>query len=277
MTRNHTAGLAATGLIAALWVAALPGCGRTPQDGAPDGEAASLELPPMSEGTIQALGPHLFVGETRVEPAAGSSVLERTDRVELRWQDRHHYHLRRWADGEPRTEEIREDDLLLVRKARGRFQWAAPSPGPTVLRDTIVPGERALADVEAVAILSAEEGASETPRRFSIALAPAFAADDDAARSALEAELAQRGASRLPVALDGEAEVDELGNRTRLRVEYTYRVPRGDRFESATVTLVHEESREPRPDGTDLDIPPEAAVMLAEARSARAAADDEVR
>lgn len=263
-----------TGAVLAVVIAAvLPGCPGSRGTQAQDEVEEAVELPPMSEGTLQTLGPHIFVAETRLVPGEGSDRRARTERIELRWQDRQHYHLRRWVDGERRSEEIREEDWGLVRKGNGSFLPGAPVPGTEVLRDSMVPGDRMLGEVELAAQLREEPREDdEAPRRFVLELRSELAVEDAAAREELERRYADFGATMFPVSVDGEITTDEYGNRTRMRVAYGYRVAEGLVYGAPVIEKIHEESRELAPGGVDLEIPAEAAVWLAEVRSQRAAA-----
>jgi len=141
--------------------------------------------------------------------------------------------------------------------------------GPAQLRDTLSPGNRMLGDVDPHAVLR------EVPpeeydgyRYFTLSLKPELAATDAAAQRDLEQRFREAGATMLPVAVDGEVTVDSLGNRTSMRIVYRYRVRNGARWETAEVTKTYVESRAPAPEGVALDIPTEAAILLAEARDA---------
>jgi hypothetical protein len=253
--------------------AGLSGCPGPGETQTQDQVVEPVELPPMSEGTLQVLGPHICVAETRLVPGEGSERRARTERIELRWQDRQHYHLRRWVDGERHSEEIREEEWGLVRKGDGPFMPGAAMAGSEVLRDTMVPGNRMLGEVEPAAVLREEPREDDTaPRRFVLELRSELAVEDAAAREDLERRYAEFGATMLPVSVDGEITTDEHGNRTRMRVAYGYRVTDGPGYGAPVIEKIHEESRELAPGGVDLEIPAEAAVWLAEVRSQRAAA-----
>ncbi len=229
------------------------------------------ELPAMSVGTAQAIGPHRFAAFLTVTPEEGSSTEEEAEQIECTWLDLTRYSLQRHVDGKLKSQEIRKDDLALRRKGSGKFAWRSPRPGPDVLLKTITPFDKLIARFRCRLVVQSVDLLPNDPdgfTRYALSLAPPpAAAEGESAMEQLERRIRDDGHSALPLELAGEVLVDEFGNRREVTLEGSYRKrSRGD-FESGAVAVVYAESRTALGPGSGLVVPPEADVMFAVRRA----------
>jgi hypothetical protein len=258
-------------LITSAMFAALAGfaaCnGGTEKDSGGDAPEQT-ELPPMSVGTIQALGPHVFASEAEVEAPEGSTARARSDRLELVWQDTKHYRLSTWEAGALYRDQYREGDLVVERGSRTPFRWVKPSVSPDELTETIDPFEVNLSRFRSALDVVEVDSAPDAPagsRRFELGLIE---------RTHSEAEEIDRGHSALPLTLTGAVVVDEHANRLSATFEGSYRCRNGSEFDPVATSVSYSESRTPHPDGVALQPPPEASPMLMERKAEDAARVD---
>lgn len=239
-------------------------CGGRGEDENAVEEEENLELPPMSVGTIQAVGPHVFTSSLTVASEGDSSARLGDDRIELIWQDLEHYRLTRWRDGAVILEEYREGDILVFRRGAGAFRWGNATPGAEHLTDTITPFSTAIRDFFSelqVRELDAEEGF----RRFALSVTRHEGDATNWQRRHFEL-----GHSSLPLTLDGEVTVDQFANRIDARLEGTFRDRGSSGFDEAITELSYFETRIAAPEGVALQPPIGASPMLLERRALEA-------
>ena len=265
MTRLLTAAL--------LTLAALPGCGGGCGGGqtgtSTTDTGVATELPPMSVGTIQAMGPHVFTATVEQEAPEGASAPARDDRMELVWQDTRHYRMSTWALGVLDIDEYREGDLLVYRRAKTPFRWGRTSIAPDALGKTITLFDHTLSPFRSALQVMEVDSAPEDPadtRRLELSLAERPTGTD--------LEEAARGHSALPLTLVGAVLLDEFDNRVLAEFEGTYRRRDGPLFDEVATTITYSSSRIVHPDGVALQAPPEAAPMLLERKAEEAARVD---
>jgi hypothetical protein len=264
---NRSAPILAASALALLSLAACRG-GEGARDGESQGE--SVDLPAMSPGTIQAIGPHVFTSSLETSGPDDGEDGPAKDRLELVFEDISHYRMSRWSDGALDLEEYREDDLFVFRRSKGPFRWGQAVAGSSYLLDTIHPFERGLNHFSAELVIEEIETREEDPetfRRFRLGLR---ASPEDT-----EQEPRSRGAghSALPLTLTGEVTTDEFGNRRQAQLEGTF-LDRGlSGFDEDPTTIIYFESRVAAPEGVGLMPPAAATPMIFERKAERARVD----
>ena len=234
-------------------------------------QPSTTELPPMSVGTAQAIGPHRHFARVVVDVEPGTTTDPEEEQLEVIWLDLTNYSMARHVDGRLKSLEIREGDQAAKRLASGKYAWRSPRPGPDVLLktlsafDTLIARFRSRLRVEAVDLLPEDP---DGWTRYSLSLMPPPAvAEGESPMEQLERSTLKDGHSALPLSLIGEVLVDEFGNRRDVILEGSYRKRSGSSFESGAVTVTLAESRVALGPSDGLDIPVEIAVMFAERRS----------
>lgn len=239
--------------------------------GGGDDAEASVDLPAMSPGTIQAVGPHVFTSTLETSMADAGEHEPANDRLELVYQDIDHYHMSRWSDGTLDLEEYRDEDLFVFRKARSGFRWGQAVAGSSYLLDTIHPFERTLGNFSSELWIEEIDTRPEDPegfRRFSLRLLTRIAEDP-----AREAKSLAAGHSSLPLTLSGEVVTDEFGNRREAQIDGTFRERRQGAFVEVVTAVTYFESRVAAPDGVGLQPPAAATPMILERKAERARVD----
>lgn len=255
----------------ALVLLALGACRGGSTEGEGEGEAASVELPAMSPGTIQAIGPHVFTSSLETSGPNDTDGEPANDRLELVFEDISHYRMSRWSDGALDLEEYREDDLFVFRRSKSAFRWGQAVAGSSYLLDTIHPFERALNHFSTELVLEEIEARQEDPetfRRFRLGLRPRTGEDPDLEQRSLNA-----GSSALPLTLTGEVTTDEFGNRRQAQLEGTFRDRGLSGFDEEPTTIVYFEHRVAAPEGVGLQPPAAATPMIFERRAERERVD----
>ncbi len=250
---------------------ALGACRGKGGPGGDDADEVSAELPAMSPGTIQAIGPHVYTSTLETSRSDAGDGEPANDRLELVYQDIDHYRMSRWSDGVLDLEEYRDDDLFVFRKARGGFRWGQAVAGSSYLLDTIHPCERTLGNFSSELWIEEIDTRPEDPegfRRFTLRLRPEAADDPDREQRALAA-----GHSSLPLTLSGEVVTDEFGNRREAQIDGTFRDRRQGVFEEMVTAVTYFESRVGAPDGVGLQPPVAATPMILERKAERARVD----
>ena len=247
-------------------MALLVSCGGPQPDGADADGPPEVVLPPMSVGTIQGIGPHVYTSSLKFESAAPGDDSVNVERVELIWLDLEHYRLTRWKGGTLAEDEYRDGDLLVFRRGKGAFRWGQPGPGANYLLATITPFDTALVEFAAdlqVVEESPRHGDPDDYRRFTLSLRPTdLGADADKNRL-------EKGHSSVPIALAGVVVVDGTANRMDVQLEGSYRAKNQGKFDEQPTQLIFYETRSMQPGGVDLLPPPEAMVMLLERKQKR--------
>ncbi len=256
----------ATVVIAAA--AAVVGCQPDEPEEAPTPtETAYAQLPAMSGGTLQELGPHRYTS-TIVTRYASDTASRREERQELVWQDMHNYRYEVWLDGELHTLEYRQGNHMLRRHGAGSYHFATPTAGTHTLTKTMIPGDVNLAKfraglvVEEAPVPKEDQDPDGKERRlYTLALhtAPTEGTGDE-----VDQKLLAQGHSGIPVTLDGHALVDGLGNRLRLEFDGSYRKRKSGSLEAEPTLVTGTISRQDAPDGLELHPPAEAAVLFFE-------------
>ncbi|MCK6529441.1 hypothetical protein L6R50_18465 [Myxococcota bacterium] len=240
----------------------LSGCRRA-------GDAVTLEEPvtppPMSVGTLQALGPHAFHGEVTVQHAGGEGR-DRDAALELRWGGLGRWTLIETERGRVLVERIFTDGKGWARRADGMFGAASPHDAVSDLQRTIVFRDRAFAPFRSrvawQAIPDTEiEGRRAVGFRMLLAAPAADPArpDDTAARSE-----GQGGDNRDLVSLEGEMWVDgSTGSRLSERWKGRYATRRGPGRSGTPgeVTVTYEEARSGIGIFPEIDPPAEGLVV----------------
>ncbi len=256
----------------------LPSCKGSDDASAPVVAVSTEELPPMSVGTAQAIGPHRFAANVKVDVEEGTVQVPVEEQVECTWIDLTHYSFQRHEDGKLKSQDIRDGDLAVRRKASGRFSFRSPRPGPDVLLKTLTPFDTLIARFRNRLVIQAVDLRPEDPdgcKRYALSLEPLPAVADGASPiEELERSTWDAGHSALPLSLDGEVLVDEFGNRREVILEGSYRKRKGTSFETGAVLVTYAESRTALGPDNGLVIPPDAEVMLA-VRRAEAAGEAE--
>lgn len=267
-------------LAGALLALSTSGCKGEQEIGDAVAAASTDELPPMSVGTAQAIGPHRFAANVtvEVEPESGTEPTE--EQVECTWLDLTHYSFQRHENGQIRSQDIRDGDMAVRRKKSGRFSWRSPRPGPDVLLKTINSFDTLIARFRSRLVVQAVDLRPEDPdgcRRFALSLRPMPAlAEGESAAESLERSTWNAGHSSLPLSLDGEVLVDEFGNRREVILEGSYRKRSGTSFEAGAILVTYAESRTLLGPDDGLVVPPDAEVMFAVRRAELAGeAEDE--
>lgn len=265
-------------LAGALLALSMGGCKGEEEAGDAVVAVSTDELPPMSVGTAQAIGPHRFAANVTVEAEPESGTEPTEEQVECTWIDLTHYSFQRHENGQLRSQDIRDGDMAVRRKKSGRFSWRSPRPGPDVLLKTITPFDTLIARFRNRLVVQAVDLRPEDPdgcRRFALSLRPMPAvAEGESALDSLERSTWNAGHSSLPLSLDGEVLVDEFGNRREVILGGSYRKRSGTSFEAGAIEVTYAESRTPLGPGDGLVIPPDAEVMFA-VRRAEAAGEAE--
>ena len=233
-------------------------------------EDERVELPPMSVGTAQAIGPHRFSATVTILAEPGSSSGAGEERTEVTWLDLTNYTMTRHVDGELKSQDIREGELALKRRAEGRFTWRSPRPGPDVLLKTISPFDTLIARFQSrllVGLAEPREGDPPGHQRYTLSLTPAPGmAEGEDPLVALERATLDAGHGTFPVELSGEVRIDELGNRHEVKLEGRYRKRAGASFDVGAVMVSYVEERSALDDTAVLAIPTVALLMFAERR-----------
>lgn len=231
---------------------------------------ASVDLPAMSPGTIQAIGPHVFTSSLESSSPDDGEEGPANDRLELVFEDISHYRMSRWSGGALDLEEYREDDMFVFRRTKGPFRWGQAVAGSSYLLDTIHPFERALNHFAGELVIEEIEARKEDPetfRRFRLGLRARPEDPEWEQRSLRE------GHSALPLSLTGEVTTDEYGNRRQAQLEGTYRDRGLNEFDAEPTTLIYFESRVAAPEGVGLQPPAAATPMIFERRAERERVD----
>ena len=245
-------------------LALLVSCGGSKEDTRSAEEPTGVELPPMSVGTIQAIGPHVYTSSLKIErPDRGDAPAD-VERLELIWLDLEHYRLTRWKDGTLAEDEYRDGDLLVFRRGKGAFRWGQPSPGANYLLATITPFDTAMVEFAQDVQIVEESPRSGDPdgyQRFTFSLRVDAPGSD---RDRLSA-----GHSSVPVAVVGAVLVDGSANRMDVYVEGSYRAKELGQFAEQPTGLLFYETRSAQPGGVELHPPAEAMAMLLERKQQR--------
>jgi len=234
-------------------------CGGDKEGGGDGDDHQQAELPPMSVGTIQMIGPHVYESTLEIERPEGSSLSSSTARVELTWLDLEHYRLTHYKNGTLAEDEYRDGDLLVYRRGKGAFRWGRPSADAGYLMATLTPFDTALVEF-AQDLQVAEEkprpGDPEEYRHFSFTLRPG--------EGAAEGSLLAAGHSSVPISVDGSVVVDGTGNRVEASMEGSFRAKARGQFDGQATTVTFSETRAVPAEGVELLPPPEAMAMLLE-------------
>jgi len=252
-----------------LWLALLvllTSCGGTPEEGSDKDGPSEVTLPPMSVGTIQAIGPHVYSSTLSFERPEDSSLPSTEEQIELVWLGIDHYRLTRWVGGELAEDEYRDGDLLVYRRGKGAFRWGRPVAGANYLMATITPFDSALVEfAENLQVVEEDprRGDPEGYRRFALTL---FQEQLD-----LEAERSRlmKGHSSVPISMSGSVVVDSVGNRIEANVEGTFRRKSRGAFDEQPTKVTFEATRGTPVEGIELLPPPEAAAMVLERKQQR--------
>ncbi len=249
---------------------ALVGCKGVEETDQPEEAGVSSELPPMSVGTAQAIGPHRHLARVVVAVEPGASTDPEEEQLEVVWLDLTRYSMSRHVDGRLKSLEIRDGDQAAQRLKSGRYKWRTPRPGPDVLLKTLSAFDTLIARFRSRLLVTPVELLPEDPdgwSRYTLSLAPLpVVAEGESAMERLERDILNDGHSALPLSLSGEVLVDEFGNRRQVNLEGSYRKRSGAGFESGAVAVTLEESRIALGPSEGLDIPTEVAVLFAERR-----------